>query len=314
MSGTLSTGTGTSICASGCNASTTSPFCTTCGTNASGSCTEYELTETVVLPASSTITITITNAGCGASGTFDSSDEIIFRRFNAPEIVVPGNVSQTATRCFDNPSANPSSIVFGYRANRRDEFADWTYTISPGTGVGCLTLPVEFKSFSVSSVENNTVGIQFSTAAEINNAFFTIERSFDGSNFESIGEIQGALNSSRELSYTFKDHKPYQGINYYRIKQTDFDGKYDYSDIKSIKIGRNKIVQVSPLLTEGRLNIDTNLEVYDVNIYDASGKLVWTQTKLSAVQDIFINDLRSGIYFVRVNTGSNVETFRIMKR
>ena len=309
QSGTLSLGTSTTICSSGCNSGSpgTSPFCTSCGSYASGNCTEYELTEIVTVPAGQTVSITVTNANCGSSGSFDSSDEIIFRYNNGIEIAVAGNTAQTATRCFDNPSTVPLNVFFGFRSNRRDEFANWNYTITNGTGTGCLTLPVKFVNFDV-AYKSKQSKLIFSTASETNNDFFTIERSIDGAEFDAIGEIKGAGNSSSELQYEYVDENPLPGINYYRVKQTDFDGKYSYTEIKSVRHHVGKIT-ISPLRTNGRLQITSTQDNYDVALYNAAGQEVFRKNRLNGDQTIDIESLEAGIYFVKIVD----QTFKIIK-
>jgi hypothetical protein len=96
-------------------------------------------------------------------------------------------------------------------------------------------LPIELTYFNAYKTDN-IVKLQWATASELNNDYFTIERSEDGVNFYSIEQVDGAGNSLSELVYTITDSYPLNGINYYRLKQTDFDGAFTYSDIKSVSI------------------------------------------------------------------------------
>ncbi len=115
-------------------------------------------------------------------------------------------------------------------------------------------LPVEFLSFS-GRPEGDLVRLQWSTAWEQDNAFFTIHRSSDGFSFESIGTLNGAGNSSVEMNYEFFDERPYHGLGYYRIKQTDFDGAFDYSKLVSVVTeicGESEDILLSPNPVAGR--------------------------------------------------------------
>lgn len=85
-------------------------------------------------------------------------------------------------------------------------------------------LPIELTRFEANVQEKN-VKLDWETATEINNDYFTIERTTDGKNIKQIAKVKGAGNSFSPNYYTFMDKKPQQGINYYRLKQTDFDGK-----------------------------------------------------------------------------------------
>ena len=161
--------------------------------------------------------------------------------------------------------------------------------------------------------KNNITFISFTTVSETNNDFFTIERSGDGRNFDAIGEIQGAGNSSKEISYTFTDEKPMPGINYYRIKQTDYDGQFSYSEIRSVRHKGINNVSITPRTTEGRLDITTELEDYTIAIYNASGQEVKRMIGMSLDQSISIETLNAGVYFVKINSISESETVRIVK-
>lgn len=96
-----------------------------------------------------------------------------------------------------------------------------------------VPLPIELVSFVVTQ---NGVGIEVTwvTATEENNDFFTIERTENGVDFEMVNYEQGAGNSSVSLHYSFVDYPPYVGTYYYRLKQTDYNGDFSYSDIVSI--------------------------------------------------------------------------------
>ncbi|MCC7232020.1 MAG: T9SS type A sorting domain-containing protein [Bacteroidia bacterium] len=110
-----------------------------------------------------------------------------------------------------------------------------TSTFGPWIAVTASTpLPIELIYFRA-KLNGDIVDLSWATAAEINNNFFTVERSSDGRNFEPILTQQGAGNSSTNLYYTDSDPNPIQGYNYYRLKQTDFDGQYSYSEIQNVK-------------------------------------------------------------------------------
>jgi hypothetical protein len=95
-------------------------------------------------------------------------------------------------------------------------------------------LPVELTNFEVRTVENRNVRADWRTETELNNDYFTLEKSENGSNWEIVQEISGAGTSSSPLFYTLVDNEPFRGISYYRLKQTDLNGQYTYSDIRSV--------------------------------------------------------------------------------
>lgn len=104
-------------------------------------------------------------------------------------------------------------------------------------------LPIELLSFTATT-KSNYIELNWVTASEINNDYFDVERSLDGINFTSISTINGAGNSIKNLSYSTIDYAPLRGWSYYRLKQTDYDGKTSYSNIvteKFIKLNDFKI-------------------------------------------------------------------------
>lgn len=197
---------------------------------------------------------------------------------------------------------------------------------SSGT-VDAVVLPIELISFTTNTNQNN-IQINWATASEINNDFFTIERSTNGINFVVIETIEGAGNSSLELNYETKDYSPIYGTSYYRLKQTDYDGQYSYSDIVSVFWNGQSSV------TEGELNIYPNpyqggdlilsTENIDagknitVSVYDTNGKIIYnTNTvnpynqgiNLTTIQN---RNLSKGMYFVSVSYDQNVSRIKLV--
>ena len=126
-----------------------------------------------------------------------------------------------------NPQVNRTSLPL--TAINNDEF----YIASiDGTNT---PLPVELVSFEA-KVEDARVSLRWSTASEINNDYFTIERMKPESGFEPIARVAGHGTSNHTQSYVAYDQNPREGINYYRLKQTDFDGTFTYSEVISVDV------------------------------------------------------------------------------
>ncbi len=96
-------------------------------------------------------------------------------------------------------------------------------------------LPLTLLDFDAKLNEQEEVDLTWVTATEINNDFFTVEKSANGKDFEPFGFVDGAGNSSSVLYYQTVDLYPYENISYYRLKQTDFDGQFSYSEIKAVR-------------------------------------------------------------------------------
>jgi hypothetical protein len=128
---------------------------------------------------------------------------------------------------------------------------------------GTPPLPIKLISFEA-NINEDKVDIKWITAAELNNDYFTLERSVDGKVWEEILITAGAGNSNNVLEYFETDYKPLRGISYYRLKQTDFNGEFSYSNIvpvKYIKKNNGKINLFPSPLTAGT---DLHIEFKDI--------------------------------------------------
>lgn len=105
------------------------------------------------------------------------------------------------------------------------------FTLASSTSTN--TLPIELVSFSGEKKDNRNI-LNWTTASEINNAYFTIEKSYNGFDFEWVGTQEGTSPSSQIINYSLSDYDVLETLNYYRLKQTDFDGKFEYSKTISI--------------------------------------------------------------------------------
>jgi len=96
-------------------------------------------------------------------------------------------------------------------------------------------LPVELLKFTATRI-NDDILLEWATATEINNDYFLIERSSDGAQFFPLDFVDGAGNSSSTIEYEYMDFQAHRGFNYYRLKQIDFDGSFEYSQVVTINL------------------------------------------------------------------------------
>lgn len=178
-------------------------------------------------------------------------------------------------------------------------------------------LPIELIEFNAKANENNTVEISWLTKTEIDNDYFTIERSNNGKQWKNIKEIKGAGSSSTEQLYKTEDFYPHEGLSYYRLKQTDFDGNHKYFQARSVNINVvNKTeLLIYPNPSEDKITIQSNkyplekVTIYNILGQDVSSKAkVLTETNSEIV--ISLSNLERGIYYIRTNTS----THKVYKR
>jgi hypothetical protein len=157
----------------------------------------------------------------------------------------------------------------------------WQAADGDVTGPGnlnCSVLPVSFVNFNAKQKENS-IELFWSTATELNNDFFSVERSVTNEDFKSIAIIKGSGNSSSQIDYSFEDHDKFSGIIYYRLKQVDFDGTSTNSNIIAIKsILEKKLNIVTSYTGDGSpaFKIYNSSSDLSINIYSVSGQKIYS--------------------------------------
>lgn len=193
-----------------------------------------------------------------------------------------------------------------------------------GACCGFLTsgpLPVEWFSFTAKLIEEKKVKLNWATAAEMNNDYFSVEKSMDGKSFETIGTVQGAGNSSTIKNYSFTDY-PLEALNpesetfiYYRIKQTDYDGNFDYSSITSVFIAPVGfyISELFPNPADNMTNVfvsssdETSLSVIQYNSMGQKiSSSVFLLTKGSNQVSLNVSNFIQGIYTLSFSTEKQI--------
>lgn len=181
---------------------------------------------------------------------------------------------------------------------------------------GCTTaplvvLPIELVYFD-GYHQNGVNVLTWSTEVEINNDFFVLERSSDAINWKTVGSVKAIGNSINARDYSLVDDAPFFPITYYRLKQVDIDGQYQYSNIISITISENLESKylIYPNPTQDVLNVRNTggiLKNTHIEIYNAIGQKVYTQALNSEVvsHSIFLKEiLNQGIYFISIYENS----------
>jgi hypothetical protein len=209
---------------------------------------------------------------------------------------------------------NPS-LTKGYR----EKYEDGTYPWLSGIQVKGFTwfehlanmalgpLPIELLNFQVEKDLNHHANISWTTAAEVNNNYFEIQKSSDGQQWQFVSKVKGNRNSASSLDYTFTDQKPLSGISYYRIKQVDFDGIMSYTPVKSISFDvphTNKSLRIFPNPVTHQLSIPGEYpEDVQIQIFNTLGQTMEGFFLRKAGSDINVNvsNLPAGLYLLFIN-------------
>jgi M6 family metalloprotease-like protein len=179
-------------------------------------------------------------------------------------------------------------------------------------------LPVELISFD-GKLEGDKARLFWVTASETNNDYFTVEKSTDGINWTVLGFVDGAGSSNQILNYEFYDYTLVPGIQYYRLKQTDFNGSYGYSEIVNINYLLNDLgeIMLYPNPTDGEFNLFVKCEtdeIITVRLMNAVGQLIWEKGLTAGIKQVFnIEDQPNGVYYLEVKNDQNIKRFKLVK-
>lgn len=176
-------------------------------------------------------------------------------------------------------------------------------------------LPIELTSFTATPKEKSVM-LNWETAGEINNDYMAVERSGNAREFTEIGKIAGAGNSNSPLQYQLEDTAPLKGINYYRLRQVDYDGTINYSNIISVNFNATPGIPTVALYpnvvrTGGSMEIDlVNFPSQQMTfrILNSQGQIINNVSLVGGTRQSFEpGNLPAGIYFL-INTNSATKT------
>ena len=213
------------------------------------------------------------------------------------------------------PPGSQSSLPNGVQANSINVYNNW-WTLSGNS----VLLPIELLRFEGKCIGDGIL-LEWTTATEINNNFFSLEKSTDGESWEPIARINGAGNSTLNINYSFFDSQYLPAKVYYRLIQTDHDGKSSESQIVSIKNCNSQDgIRISLTNTmNGKSELIINSRVRDefvLFIYSIDGSLISTYPiQVTGGLNIFTlpeNNHTKGIYFLRVHTKSEDFLFKYL--
>ncbi len=199
-------------------------------------------------------------------------------------------------------------------------------SFSDFTAAGIKVLPIQLIRFAGELVDEQ-VALEWATASEEDNDFFTIERSADGIHFEVLDTLQGAGNSSRTLIYDYRDENPLIGNNYYRLKQTDYNGKFAYVGIILVQNVSDYPLQleVYPNPNDGtRFHVlvegVVNEQAVDLELMDMLGKPLYSGnlsgTRAGRALAIIepLRPMTPGVYILKINTLGETKIQRVIVR
>lgn len=210
--------------------------------------------------------------------------------------------------------------------NGQNPVGTWTLRISDGNSqfaandfycfvTGTLTVtcgiivPVELVDFYGIQRDKN-VTLSWETASESNNQGFEIQHSVDGEKWNKIGFKEGEESTAQFYKYEFIHDLPKNGANYYRLKQLDNNGKFEYSPIINVPISNNDI-SISPNPTTDFIRLN-NFSGGKIKIYDTSGRIV--KEEFISGEEVNMSNFPKGVYFIQILSEHELFSWRILKQ
>ena len=175
-------------------------------------------------------------------------------------------------------------------------------------------LPVKLSEFTAKKSEN-IVQLDWTTEQETNSSHFIVQRSTDGRTWMDISRVNAAGNSTLKKQYRTYDNSPFNGTNYYRLKQLDVDGKFEISEVRIVNIKTAYNIVISPNPAKDFINIFVStdkLEPMNVNVIDLAGKVVRSVKSGNKLIKISTAGLAKGLYFVNITDNTNSLTQKVI--
>lgn len=200
-----------------------------------------------------------------------------------------------------------------------DHFSQWTF------GDNTNQLPVELTKFTANMLDDKTVTVDWTTASELNNDHFDVERSVDGVNFTKVGEVAGFGTTAQEHEYNYLDNNVnllHVSTLYYRLKQVDYNGDFTYSIIRNVylngattdglKVWYNDAESKMSIIFNSKVSENITIKLVDMQGKTLSHKNVSVSTGINQFS-VGTTDVAKGVYNLVIATGERTITHRVMK-
>ncbi len=226
-----------------------------------------------------------------SQNTTTKYDEVIVNGWDWP--IVPATLG---------PYYTPSAPV--------GDFTPWTISVANSP------LPIELVDFKARP-DGKRVRLDWTTASEVDNDYFTVERTVDMNEYSFVDKVNSYMhNSNILLNYSTYDEKPVYGLQYYRLKQTDFNGDFTYSEPQAVWFGSKAPFDITNIYSDMSVSNDINVDfIYNsdlpvnVEITDVSGRVIYSESGVSATKGsnkIKLNaNLPHGLYFIIIRNDSD---------
>lgn len=275
-------------------------------------------TGTILAPGNCAVVITQWDASTGPTAPVFHLNANIAYINNGGDNIILSDGTNTCEVVFN------SATCPGGATNCEDWGNDIDGCVLLRTGPDCsytpLLLPVTYAYVKATATEN-TVQLNWATETEINNDYFSIEHSTDGRQYTSVGRVDGHGQSEETITYYFQHDRPAPGDNYYRLRQVDYDGQYEYSPVVVARVAAQQPIATlypNPSRTGQatlRYHAPTDGTLH-IQVFDLTGRSVWTRTQPVSEgtneQPIDLSGLGTGLFEVVLRQGNESARQRLL--
>lgn len=244
--------------------------------------------------------------------TSDSLKIIVFGNFDV--IVKPATINFPNTGAWY--SYLTDSVTTLTNTTQNVTLQPGEYYVFTSKNARSIALPVTLLSFTAQTTNSHSVLLKWSATNEINNDHYEIQRSANGITYMAIDNVTAGKNTSLQ-QYEFIDQQPLKGISYYRLKQVDRDGRFQYSFVAKINMQSTTAWQVYPNSgSRAALHIQSDVNQLQLTLTDATGKVIFRKIFGAAVSGqtipIPLTNLTKGVYLLKVSTGKQSTTEKLL--
>lgn len=175
------------------------------------------------------------------------------------------------------------------------------------------TVAAKMGNFTVQKV-SGTALLQWSTLQEINSRYFSAERSADGVHWQTIGTVDAAGYSNSAIAYSFTDTEPLAGRNYYRIKETDANAKFEYSTVKTADFNNDFLITIAPNPVTELVNVNMNKKPARalLSLVDVNGRIVYKEQTSGQKVQIDVKNFAKGMYLLKITSGNETAVQKLL--
>lgn len=209
---------------------------------------------------------------------------------NVTMVSTVGTIGRDCSGCTTNTATTPGPVTSSKITSS---------SAIPGTGV--IVMPVKLLSFS-GIASGRDVELNWVTATEVNNRYFTVQRSADGITFDSVGTVEGSGNSVKQIKYAYTDSDVPGTAAYYRLKQTDYDGTTSLSKIIYVILqerSEDETVSIYPNPASDQVTIKAD-GLTEVRIVNQQGAVLYSRSVTDAEHTVDVSTIANGMYLVEV--------------